>query len=66
MIVILNIYVNMLDIYFYFMGGVFLILVKLEFFFLFKEEVIDYFVEIKENIVFVYFIEVEINLCVVE
>lgn len=56
----------MLDIYFYFMGGVFLILVKLEFFFLFKEEVIDYFVEIKENIVFVYFIEVEINLCVVE
>lgn len=48
------------------MGGVFLILVKLEFFFLFKEEVIDYFVEIKENIVFVYFIEVEINLCVIE
>lgn len=57
---------NKLDINFYFMGGVFLILVKLEFFFLFKEEVIDYFVEIKENIVFVYFIEVEINLCVVE
>lgn len=43
------------------MGGVSSISAKLEFLSLSKEEVIDHFVETKENIVFVYFTEVEIN-----
>lgn len=57
---------NMSDIYFYFMGGVSSISAKLEFLSLSKEEVIDHFVETKENIVFVYFTEVETNSCAVE
>lgn len=57
---------NKSDIYFYFMGGVSSISAKLEFLSLSKEEVIDHFVETKENIVFVYFTEVETNSCAVE
>lgn len=48
------------------MGGVSSISAKLEFLSLSKEEVIDHFVETKENIVFVYFTEVETNSCAVE
>lgn len=48
------------------MGGVSSISAKLEFLSLSKEEVIDHFDETKENIVFVYFTEVETNSCAVE